>query len=164
MTSRVVLFQRGAIVSERLSTRRRPGASAPPKQLASRRDLLAAARIVDVSVPTMPVLRLIRLSVAHYNTRNPDKRAADYTSDERFVARICVNYLRHACSSYDAHRDFISDTASPEDRAAVGAVIKGRVLRAIAETYPMLAEEAHRQALDEDAKPPRPALRRAGRR
>ncbi len=119
----------------------------------SRADLLAAAKIVDVSVPEMPLTKLIRLSATHYNDRNTGKRAADFASDEQFMARICVNYLRHSCSGYDAHRDFIRAVASPEDRAAVGAVIKGRVLRAIAQAYPMLADEAHQQALREDTKP-----------
>ncbi|MBM4568958.1 hypothetical protein [Rhodococcus sp. (in: high G+C Gram-positive bacteria)] len=121
--------------------------------MASREDLLAAARIVDVSVPAIPLPKLIRLSAAHYNDRNRGKRAADFASNERFMARLCVNYLRHSCSGYDEHRDFIRGVASPTDRAAVGAVIKGRVLRAIAQAYPMLADEAHRQALREDAKP-----------
>ncbi|NLU65627.1 hypothetical protein HCA61_25695 [Rhodococcus sp. HNM0563] len=151
-------------MSERPPTRPRAGTSAQRQnRLASRGELLAAARIVDVSVPRMTLLRLIRLSTAHYNARNPGKRAADFASDEKFMARICVNYLRHACSAYDAHRDFISDAASPEDRAAVGAVIKGRVLRTIAEAYPTLAAEAHSQALREDSKPPRPAPRKTGR-
>lgn len=121
---------------------------------ASRRELLMAARMVDVAVPVMPLPRLIRLSAAHYNARNVGRRAADFSSDEQFIARICVNFLRHQGTGYDSDRDFVSAHASAADRAAVGAVIKGRVLAAIAEAYPQLAAEAYRQAQREDAGPP----------
>lgn len=130
--------------------------------LATRAELIAAANIVDVSVPAMSLPRLIRLSTAHYNELNPGKRAADFASDEAFMTRICVNYLRHACSGYDSHRDFIRQMASPKDRAEIGAVIKGRILRSIANTYPMLIEEARRQARREDTPPHRKPLHGKG--
>jgi hypothetical protein len=117
----------------------------------SRARLIAAANMIDVSVPAMPVTKLIRDAVAHYNERNPHKPPADFAADETFVSRICVNYLRHACSAYDRNRDFLRGIASDADRAAVGAVIKGRTLRAIANTYPILAAEAEMQAVREDA-------------
>ena len=116
--------------------------------------------MIDVSVPAMSVTTLIRHAVAHYNERNPHKRPADFAADEKFVSRICVNFLRHACSSYDRNRDFLRGIADDADRTAVGAVIKGRTLRAIADTYPMLAAEAEIQAaVREDA---RPLTRRRG--
>ncbi|MDN5757599.1 MAG: hypothetical protein L0H59_03570 [Tomitella sp.] len=131
---------------------------------ATRRELMMAARMVDVAAPAMPLPRLIRLSAAHYNARNPGKRAADYSADERFMARICVNYLRHQGTHYDHDRDFVSAHASAADRAAVGAIIKGRVLAAIAETYPQLAAEAYRQAQREDLGRPHSATSTLARR
>lgn len=106
--------------------------------------------MIDVAVPEMALPVLIRRAVAHYNARNPGKAAADYLSSEEFIARICVNFLRHECSIYDQSRDFLQGRASADDRAAVGAVIKGRTLRAIAAAYPALRDEAYRQAGRED--------------
>lgn len=112
---------------------------------------MAAANMIDVAVPVMALPVLIRRAVAHYNARNPGKAAVDYASSQDLIARLCVNYLRHACTRYDANRDFLQGRASHADRAAIGAVIKGRTLRAIAITYPALRDEAQRQAEREDA-------------
>lgn len=96
------------------------------------------------------MVRLVREACDHYNDRNPGKRPADpqnVGADPLFVERICVNYLRHALSNYDATRDAIRRlTADPATADQVGAIIKGRTLAAIAEAYPTLAAEARRQA------------------
>lgn len=102
----------------------------------------------------MSTVQLIRKSCDHYNDRNPTKRPADPESasaDPDFVARICVNYLRHALSAYDSNRDAIRRlTQDPATQEEVGAIIKGRTLAAIAETYPQLGSEARRQAVRTD--------------
>lgn len=116
----------------------------------SRATLVNLANDVTIDVPVMSTSALIRKAIGHYNRRNPGK-AASLDSDPQFVARIAVNFLRHRHSSYDSTRNALRAVATEDDRAFVGAIIKGRVLRAIARTYPMLAEEAGRQARREDA-------------
>lgn len=123
-------------------TRRRPMSRATLTELANR---------VTVEVPQMSTSQLFRRSIAHYNRRNPGRRPADLDSDPEFLCRVAVNFLRHQHSSYDSTRNFLRGVATAEDRAFVGAIIKGRVLRQIALTYPMLRPEAKRQAHREDA-------------
>lgn len=118
----------------------------------SRSDILGAARLVDVSVAEMPLRRAIARAQRHYNQRNPEKRPADLVSDPHFLERITVNYLRHVCSHYDATRDFLRGIADPATRNQAGAIIKGRQLADIARKYPVLADEARRQAEWEDSK------------
>lgn len=122
----------------------------------SRAEILGAARLVDVSVAEIPLQRAIARAQRHYNQRNPDKRPADLVSDPNFLERITVNYLRHVCSHYDACRDFLRGIADPATRTQAGAIIKGRQLADIARKYPVLADEARRQAQYEDSKRPRP--------
>lgn len=120
----------------------------------SRAHLVRAAQRLRIQVPTMSTAALIRKACAHYNDRNPGKRPADPVSagtDPEFVARICVNYLRHALSDYDANRDAIRRlTPDGDAQDEVGAIVKARTLAAIAQTYPQLGEEARRQAVRTD--------------
>lgn len=116
--------------------------------------ILGAARLVDVSVKTMPLPRAIAAAQRHYNQRGDNKTATN-ESDQHFLERITVNYLRHVCSHYDDHRDFLRTITDKTTRNAAGAIIKGRQLAEIAHHYPALAEEAKRQAAWEDNKPHR---------
>ena len=116
-----------------------------------RRDTLTTmAEHIDITVPAMSTSSLIKRSIGHYNRRNPD-RPATLDSDETFLLRICVNFLRHRCSEYDSIRSFLRQHAHGDDHEFVGAIVKGRVLRQIATQYPMLRDEARRQAAREDA-------------
>lgn len=117
----------------------------------SRTTLEKIAAEVTIAVPEMPATTLIRKSINHYNRRNPEKRPATVDSAPDFLARLAVNYLRHQHSSYDSTRNALRDVATKSDRDFVGAIIKGRVLRQIALTYPMLRSEAQKQAHREDA-------------
>lgn len=121
--------------------------------VATRKDLVDAAWAVPVEVPRKPLAWVLRKAIAHYNMLYPDKQPASVSSDARFLQRICVNWLRHVGSNYDAHRNAIRKLSNSRDRDAVGAIIKGRVLKEIAVAYPVLADEARRQALYEDRKP-----------
>lgn len=117
----------------------------------SRETLTKLAQQVSVEVPEMSSSQLFRRAIAHYNRRNPDRRPASLDSDPEFICRLSVNYLRHQHSSYDSTRNFLRGIATKEDQAFVGAIIKGRVLRQIAVSYPMLRGEARNQARREDA-------------
>ncbi|PZT95423.1 MAG: hypothetical protein DI630_24360 [Gordonia sp. (in: high G+C Gram-positive bacteria)] len=115
-----------------------------------RETLIALVEQIDITVPDMSVTTLARRSIAHYNRRNPTSRPASLASDPDFVGRLMVNFLRHSCSEYDSIRTFLRKHAHGDDHEFVGAVVKGRVLRLIAEKYPMLRAEARSQALRED--------------
>ena len=112
----------------------------------------AAAKLVDVTIADLNLATAVRLAVRHYNARrDPATKPATTSSNPQFLERITVNYLRHVCSNYDAHRDFLR-RIPPGQRARAGAIIKGRVLARIATSYPPLAAEARRQAQREDSK------------
>lgn len=117
----------------------------------SRAELTEAVNDLDMQIPSMPTGRLFRLALEHYNTRKPRKKAS-LDSDDAFLLRISVNYLRHQVSEYDLIRDFLRRSAADHDHVFVGAIVKGRTLRAIAATYPMLRGEALSQAKKEDLK------------
>ena len=117
--------------------------------------ILGAAKLVDVAVAKMPLTRVIAAAQRHYNQRGNTDRPANLESDPHFLERITGNYLRHVCSNYDAHRDFLRGIADKPTRDTAGAIIKGRILAEIARTYPALKNEAQRQATWEDNKPRR---------
>ncbi|GBF17549.1 hypothetical protein Br6_04956 [Rhodococcus sp. Br-6] len=107
---------------------------------------MAAAGRVDVQVVELAPPVLIRRAIAHYNARlTPGKRPAEATSSEAFLKRLCVNWLRHTGSNYDAHRNGVRQAGGQRLSDTAGTVIKKRVLVEIARVYPWLAEEAQRQ-------------------
>ncbi|CAG7637638.1 hypothetical protein SIM91_05715 [Rhodococcus opacus] len=107
---------------------------------------MAAAIRVDVQVVQLAAPVLIRRAIAHYNARlAPGKRPAETTSSEAFLKRLCVNWLRHTGSNYDAHRNGVRTSGGQRLSETAGSVIKKRVLVEIVRVYPWLADEARRQ-------------------
>lgn len=108
--------------------------------------LIRKAKRVPIDVPRLPLSTLIQRACAHYNQLHPLKRPADpeaVSTNPQFVARICVNYLRHQATRYDSNRDFVRTSTV---HAEVGLILKARTLVEIARVYPQLAAEARRQA------------------
>jgi hypothetical protein len=100
---------------------------------------------LKIDVPRFGWDELVRRACRAYNLlqseRNGDFRASP-DSEPKFIARICVNYLRHELTPYESHLDDV--------RGAVGAEeaklqIKIKVLEAIAECYPELGPECFNQ-------------------
>ncbi|MDH6284282.1 hypothetical protein [Prescottella agglutinans] len=117
-----------------------------PDQRPDHSKAMTAASRVDVQVVQLAPPVLIRRAIAHYNSRlAPGKRPAETTSSEEFLKRLCVNWLRHTGSNYDAHRDGVRSSGGQRLSDSAGNVIKKRVLVAIAQAYPWLAKEAQRQ-------------------
>ncbi|MCZ4590429.1 hypothetical protein O4328_43610 [Rhodococcus opacus] len=107
---------------------------------------MVAAIRVDVQVVQLAAPVLIRRAIAHYNARlAPGKRPAETTSSEVFLKRLCVNWLRHTGSNYDAHRNGVRTSGGQRLSDTAGTVIKKRMLVEIARVYPWLADEARRQ-------------------
>jgi hypothetical protein len=66
-------------------------------------------------------------------------------SDEAYIRRICVNYLRHCCSEYDAVLGELADCKA--DTRLADKYVKA-VFDTISQTYPHLASECRRQLQD----------------
>ncbi len=106
---------------------------------------MAHAESVEFDIPALEMEDLISRACAHYNSRHRDQwMMATPKSDPEFLERIAVNYLRHVCTDYDwelrelrwrVGNDLACDT------------VRTRVLCAIAEAYPLLADECFRQGM-----------------
>lgn len=73
-----------------------------------REELIMYANGVQISIPSYEKDKLIKKACDHYNRWNSWKEweYLDYwratpSSDESFLKRICINYLRHQCTCYD---------------------------------------------------------------
>lgn len=116
-----------------------------PRQADPPRLVLRAAERVPVTVPSLRLTRAIRNAITSYNEQLPfGARPAHMRSGDAFLARITVNYLRHA-TRYDNSRNVIRGSAAADQ---AGSIIKRRTLATIAEKYPALAQECARQAND----------------
>ncbi|TDE87401.1 hypothetical protein [Deinococcus sp. S9] len=124
-----------------------PVRSAAMKASAQRRAdaMMAEIDALDIRVPQMSRGALLRRACAHFNERRRDGEPATPSSDPAFLARIQLNYLRHAMTDYDALLD--------ERAGRVGIRMGGharlfrRVMDAISARYPHLAQACEQQYL-----------------
>lgn len=118
---------------------------------ASKRAAQLAELVANIAIPVaegMSRSTLVKRACTSYNDHKFD-RYEDYApatpnSDTAFLDRICVNYLRHDCTDYDA---IISELHGKVGRSEAYEIVRNRVLTRIAEVYPYLAAEAERQKL-----------------
>jgi hypothetical protein len=109
-------------------------------------------RHVDALRVTVPILQrdeLYRRACEHYNERQATRRdpweydeADPGRSDQGFLHRISVNYLRHELTMYEHELDRLYGRVGGEEAYHA---IRDKVLEAIAEAYPFLVEECQRQ-------------------
>jgi len=101
----------------------------------------------EFKVPLLEKEALIDRACHHYNRLWRDRgeydKAASPASDPTFLERITVNYLRHACSKYERQLERQFGKIGADDARLA---VKKKVLATIAEQYPDLATECHRQA------------------
>lgn len=83
---------------------------------------------------------LIDKAIEHYMARN-EFSSVD-TANKSFVDRICVNYLRHCCTSYERNLDKIFGKIGKNE---LYRIIKINTLNEIALKYPYLEEEVKNQ-------------------
>jgi len=94
---------------------------------------------------------VIEAACVSYNERLSSRDWDDHRSyasprsDERFLRRITVNYLRHNVSDYDAMLDSLHGKVGINDAVDL---VRERVYAAIAERFPELARECHDQMHD----------------
>ncbi len=119
--------------------------AAAQKALATkRRRIEEYVAAVKVEVPALSEDELIRRACDNYNWHKSDNNDnwASPSSDPEFLERICVNYLRHCLTEYEAHLAEIAGKVGVRDAYLE---IKTKVLKAIAEKYDWLWLECSRQ-------------------
>ena len=111
---------------------------------------------VKIKVPKMSRKKLIDLACDHYNKRHLEREEdfswqgrsyhwneAMSSSDESFLFRIAVNYLRHDGTTYE---DTLTKTSGRVGANGAYRYLKSTILAEIAKVYPFLAGECERQA------------------
>ncbi|HUQ69764.1 MAG TPA: hypothetical protein VM165_09590, partial [Planctomycetaceae bacterium] len=131
---------------EQSERRRAAGREAAARRRQATRDWV---QILPITISVMSWDALVMRACASYNGHQQFRpggeewTTATPTSDQEFLERIAVNYLRHETSSYDAFLDRAQGRTGVHEARLE---IKRRVLRAIASAYPELAAECDRQA------------------
>lgn len=138
---------------EKYLARRNAGTQAAKTQSEKR---IEAARTMIIRVRRLPEDEVLQRAIDHFNSRRfrrytddwddapYESPAADEDSDQYFLQRITVNYIRHNLTSYDHHLF--------KQRGRIGGdeavpIIRRRVFEEIACAYPHLEEECWRQML-----------------
>lgn len=110
---------------------------------------------VEIHIPSIEKTELISQACDHYNDiqmwrkmegRDTCGKTATPKSDQKFLERICVNYLRHDLTRYEDHLDEMYGKVGFYDGYEE---IRRKIFLKIAEVYPWLLEECKRQHGDE---------------
>lgn len=100
-----------------------------------------------ITLPSYSEDAIFQNAVRHYNQlwddREQSEKTASVDSDRNFLLRISVNYLRHECTSYENLLEQVHGKVGVNEARVR---IKIRVLTAIAEAFPILANECSRQS------------------
>lgn len=144
---RVVKVEQSAAFAERRVLAQRRSAASTAAAERARDQAIQAAERVRFRVPSLAQDELVRLACSHYNdralgSRNGGDLHATPGSDQEFLDRISVNYLRHELTVYEGELDGFRGRVGRRD--AVDE-IRSAVYGAIATTYPYLAGECWRQ-------------------
>lgn len=109
---------------------------------------LKLAKEFDTDVNILSKQELVELACQHYNhrsfERNKDWHAAP-DSDEIFLNRICVNYLRHDHSEYEYS---LGQLYGKTGKYMAYKLVKNNTLENIATSYPWLADECKSQKVN----------------
>ena len=79
-------------------------------------------------------------AIEHYMVRN--EFASVDTSNKSFIDRLCVNYLRHCCTSYERN---LYKIFGKNGKNELYRIIKINTLNEISLKYPYLEEEVKNQ-------------------
>ena len=104
-----------------------------------REKLVMYANGIQICIPTFDKKRLTKEACEHYNCRNASMgrydRYASLLSDEEFLKRITINYLRHQCTVYENELDKFYGKVGKHD---AHDVLKERINEAIRQKYEWL--------------------------
>lgn len=109
--------------------------------------LLEWVQGLEIKVPRREAGKLAQAACAHYNDLQESRdryenRVQPETAEELFLQRITVNYLRHQLTSYERNLEQMFGKVGIDTGYRI---LRGKVLDAIAASYPDLAEECERQ-------------------
>lgn len=110
--------------------------------------LLAAVETLQILVPVYEQAALTRAACEHYNGRQAAREWQEWSepatpqSHPDFLARISVNMIRHALTSYEEELEQMYGKVGVREAYRQ---INAQVYAAIAAAYPTLAEECQRQ-------------------
>jgi hypothetical protein len=131
--------------------RRQRGIEAAERRAAEQ---IEKARTMPIRIREIPYDEVLEDAIDHYNRRGRGRRydydedyqwtPASKDSDELFLQRIAVNYVRHQLTSYD-HK-LLAQKGKVGGSEAV-PIIRRRVFEEIALAYPQLADECDRQMI-----------------
>ena len=107
-----------------------------------RKENLNKVESLNIKVELLENDKLVDLAVKHYLNRNEFSDVN--TNNKEFVDRICVNYLRHCCSSYDRQLEKIFGKVGVSQ---LYVIVKTKVLEEIRKNYPHLSCEVDNQIL-----------------
>lgn len=106
-----------------------------------RKKLMAEIESLEISVVKMSLNAARKKAIKSYNDWNY-LGGASMNSDQEFLDRITVNYLRHECTEYD---EALFDTYGNVGKNEAIKRIRQRVFDVIAKAYPELAIECLNQ-------------------
>ena len=126
------------------ATAARRSAAARSAARRRRREVLTRITAEPIDVPRLTPQRLTALAVEHRN-RQDEQRTYTATvegTDPTELDRWKVDYLRHRLTRYD---ELLSGLYGTTGRAAAEELLRRRLYAAIAEAYPLLAQECERR-------------------
>jgi len=106
---------------------------------------------LKISVPKHSKKSLIKMSCDHYNAMQLHRcleglryseEPASINSDEKFLNRICVNYLRHCLTDYEEHLEEIHGKVGV---STAYHALRKKIFDAISKKYDWLKDECQRQ-------------------
>jgi len=105
-----------------------------------RQELIDYINSLEIKIPTMPLKKLREKAVEHYNwlwqvERGQWDKFATINDDEKFLNRICVNYLRHEHEYYESE---IARMFGKVGKDEGYSLLKKRINEEIFKIYPKL--------------------------
>ena len=107
-----------------------------------RREMIEWVMNLNISIPSIEKNKLIERACRQYNEWNLSNSGygskyefeeATPMSNDKFLARICTNYLRHKCTSYERHLNKMFGKVGVREGHDV---LQARINDAIHEMYP----------------------------
>ena len=108
---------------------------------------------IEIKVPKLSREYLVNRACQHYNDRQRfrsygEGSYATPTSDEPFLQRITVNYLRHTLTEYEPRLKEVKGKVGRDDAYFE---INRKIYNAISEKYPDLKDECDRQMANKES-------------
>lgn len=110
-----------------------------------RKEVLDYLDKLIINIPKMKYNKLVNKACDSYNSWNcfrDDFRPATKDSDEKFLKRICTNYLRHNCSIYEKELEKLFGKVGVQEGHVF---LYNKINDKIRELYPELKEDGEEE-------------------